>query len=102
MQPSYSDLKERYASLSTEELLRIAITSDLTREGRQVMEVELRNRRDEINDLPPEIYVDFPDEQPRLFSQATPLWFTAVVTLLGFLFPILLPYWRRILDWFAQ
>ena len=99
MERSHSDFQKHYRDLATEELFRIRLTTDLVPEARLALDAELQKRSEEIAANPPEVYVGpTTKRKPRFFN----LWLWTLIGLAIALFPILLPYWSRFLDWLAR
>ena len=77
--PTYSELRERYAGMSTEDLVQLAVTSDLTDEAILAMDAELEARKGELQGRQFRIVDPVPPEPPlrkRLWAHALLLGLT--------------------------
>ena len=89
MQPTFQDLQERYAAMSTEELLRIAVTAELTAEATTAMQAELQKRRKELASKAYEIHVG---SIARLLPRFLWRWSMIAIVVLLAIVRLLLPF----------
>jgi hypothetical protein len=96
---SYSDFKRYYKSLPTEQLLRIAATSDLVPDAASAMKAELAARRLEIERENYEIYVG-PTAPPA--PKHLNLWFHVGIALLSGVAAFVAWIWDVIAGWLSR
>jgi hypothetical protein len=96
---TYAEFKSRYASLGTEELLRIAATSDLVPEAALAMKSELDSRRLEIEREKYEVFVG-PTAPPPM--KHFNLWFHVTLALVSGAVAFLAWAWDAITLWVRQ
>ena len=99
MNTSYADFKRYYESLSTEQLLQIAATSDLVPEAAAAMKSELQTRKLEIEREKYEVYVGPTAPPPPKYVH---LWLHVAIALLSAAAAFVVWAWQAIAAWFRQ
>ena len=82
--------------MSTEALLELALNADLTDDAKLALRAELHSRKDELAEGHFEIVKPRKSDTPKWAFQ---LVFFLAMLLLSALYPVLLPIWRKIINW---
>ena len=99
MNTTYADFKRYYESLSTEQLLQIAATSDLVPEAGSAMKAELAARRLEIEREQYEVHLG-PAAPPP--PKHVLLWVHVAIALLSAIAAFFALAWDAISNWLRQ